>query len=316
MNSCEALPATGSNIGAFVVIATAAVVSGLVLWRLGRHRHATAAVVAVLVAIGAVAAAGSTTAGAAADCPPEPPSGVSPTIETAPPTTVTPPTTAPPATTTPVTTGVPSTTTTTTTSTLPQRAPEAIPSNWDVGASPFSISVLDNDYMGDPTATVSSWSIPDPLCSAVISFDPATGTVSGVMPATVPVCFVLYELSNSAGTSQTEEGFSATTTTTTTSTTSTTLAPRAPTATGTLHTVSPGVYFEIAAFADDDLGEPAATATLDAIIGPLCSGNVDFDPATGIISGTLPFPTTCIVTYTLTNSSGSSTASEDVLPLL
>jgi hypothetical protein len=69
------------------------------------------------------------------------------------------------------------------------------------------------------------------------------------------------------------------------------------------------VTFSLNVLTNDVLGSPPATISVFTLgAGPVCSG-VTFDQGTGVLSGTLSVPLLpCLLSYTLTNSAGSSTA--------
>ena len=97
----------------------------------------------------------------------------------------------------------------------------------------------------------------------------------------------------------------------TTTSSTTTVAGTPPTAVDNDEIVTVGVAFSFNVLANDDLGSPPATISTFALNGQC--GGVTFDQATGVLSGTLTIPLVpCIVTYTLTNSAGSSSSFESV----
>ena len=94
-------------------------------------------------------------------------------------------------------------TTTSTTSTSPAVAPDAVsdfPLQATIGQA-FSFNVLTNDVLGTPLATITDDTFdPAVLACAGLSFDPATGALSGT-PTGAGICPFAYVIENSAGSS-------------------------------------------------------------------------------------------------------------------
>ena len=101
-----------------------------------------------------------------------------------------------------------STTSTSTTSTSPAVAPVAQPDillqDATVG-QPFNLNVLANDGLGNPLATITADTFDPTLQTGCIglSFDPATGVISGT-PTQGGTCPFAYVIQNSAGFSLTQ----------------------------------------------------------------------------------------------------------------
>jgi hypothetical protein len=65
----------------------------------------------------------------------------------------------------------------------------------------FSFNVLTNDVLGNPPATITADTFdPTVLACAGLTFDPATGAISGI-PAGAGFCPFAYVIGNSAGSS-------------------------------------------------------------------------------------------------------------------
>ena len=96
-----------------------------------------------------------------------------------------------------------STSTTSTTTTSPAVAPDAVsdfPLQATMGQA-FSFNVLTNDVLGTPLATITDDTFdPAVLACAGLSFDPATGAISGT-PTGAGICPFAYVIENSAGSS-------------------------------------------------------------------------------------------------------------------
>jgi hypothetical protein len=68
-----------------------------------------------------------------------------------------------------------------------------------VVGQPFSFNVLDNDFLGDPPAVITSTTFDGSAFEcAGLSFDPATGVVSGT-PVNAVSCRFIYDIRNAAG---------------------------------------------------------------------------------------------------------------------
>ena len=101
------------------------------------------------------------------------------------------------------TTSTSTSTTTSTTSTAPAVAPDAVsdfPLQATIGQA-FSSNVLTNDFLGTPLATITDDTFDAAvLACAGLSFDPATGALSGT-PTGAGICPFAYVIENSAGSS-------------------------------------------------------------------------------------------------------------------
>ena len=98
------------------------------------------------------------------------------------------------------TTSSTSTTTTSSSSTSPAIAPDAVS---DIGlevpvGQAISLSVLANDLVGSPAATIAQTDFAAVDACSGLSFDPLTGLLSGV-PTDTGVCLFTYVIQNSAG---------------------------------------------------------------------------------------------------------------------
>jgi hypothetical protein len=306
VTDCPVLPPTGATSLTEIVL-TAMIVFALGVVMVLVARRWGLPILAVVLAAGvlAVAVALAVPARAATTCPPS-----SSTPSVSPTSTPTSPTSPSSTTTTSTST---STTTTTPTSTSSTTTVAGTPptANGDdeiftVGVA-FSLNVLTNDVLGSPPATISAFTLgAGPVCAGV-TFDQGTGVLSGTLSVPLLPCLLSYTLTNSAGSSSAVAavtGGPAPTTSTTT-----TVPGTPPTANGDDGIFPVGVPFSLNVLTNDVLGTPPATISAFTIpAGPVCAG-VSFDQGTGVLSGTLSVPLLpCLVSYTLTNSAGSSTA--------
>jgi hypothetical protein len=153
-------------------------------------------VVAILLVAGVAAALVASIAEparAGTDCPP--PSAAATTVPTVSPTS------SPSA---PTTTPSPTTATSPTTTTVEGTPPTANSDDdiFPVGQA-FSVNVLANDDLGDPPATISTFTLAPPATCAGVSFDPGAGELSGTLSVPLLPCILSYTLENAAGSSST-----------------------------------------------------------------------------------------------------------------
>jgi LPXTG-motif cell wall-anchored protein len=187
VTDCPVLPATGSSLMSILVVAAIVAALGVVLVVAGRRWAVPVMVVVHAAGVVAVVAASGVTAYAATTCPPPSTApSVAPTSTPGSPTSTT------------STTSTSSSTTTTVAGTAPTaNGDDEI---FTVGV-PFTLNVLTNDVLGDPPATISTFSLGSgPVCAGV-SFDQGTGVLSGTLTVPLLPCLLSYTLQNSAGTS-------------------------------------------------------------------------------------------------------------------
>jgi hypothetical protein len=175
-----------------VIIVAAAIIVALGVLMVVMPRRWMGPVIAVVLFVGVVATV--VPAYAQTNCPPAATAATSAATTAA----TTAPTVAPTSTPPPMS----STTTTSSTTTVAGTAPtangddEIFPLN-----VPFTLNVLTNDDLGSPPATISSFTLASgPVCAGV-SFDQATGVLSGTLTVLLLPCLLSYTLQNAAGSS-------------------------------------------------------------------------------------------------------------------
>ena len=191
---------------------------------------------------------------------------------------------------------------------LPLAAPNAF---FDVeqatAGEPFSFNVLTDDELGHPPATITSHTFTSTGGCSGLSFDPATGLLSGT--PVVGVCDFDYVISNPAGSD------------TAGATVTFFAGPTAPVAAADTRQVTAGQALGFGVLGNDFLGHPQATITSNTFDAAAAGcGGLTFNPTNGLLSGT---PTAgagsgCSFDYTISNSAGTSTATvlvEVVAPL-
>ena len=181
---------------------------------------------------------------------------------------------------------------------LPLAAPHAF---FDVeqatAGEPFSFNVLTGDDLGHPPATITSNTFSSVGGCSGLSFDPATGVLSGT--PIVGVCDFDYEITNSAGSSGTGV------------TVTFFAGPTAPVAAADTRQVTAGQALGFVVLGNDFLGHPQATITSNTFDAAAAGcGGLTFNPTNGLLSGTpsAGVGSECSFDYTISNSAGTSTA--------
>jgi hypothetical protein len=167
---------------------------------------------------------------------------------------------------------------------------------------PFSLNVLTFDELGHPPATITSHTFTSVGGCSGLSFDEATGLLSGT--PIVGVCDFDYVISNVAGSDSagvTVTFFA---------------GPTAPVARPDTRQVTAGQRLIVGVLTNDSLGHPQATITSHTFDAgaPGCVG-LSFDPTIGllIVPAEASAGVSCAFDYTLSNDAGSSTTSVQVV---
>ena len=191
---------------------------------------------------------------------------------------------------------------------LPLAAPNAFSDVEQATAGePFSFNVLTDDELGHPPATITSHTFTSTGGCSGLSFDPATGLLSGT--PVVGVCDFDYVISNPAGSD------------TAGATVTFFAGPTAPVATPDTRQVTAGQTLGFGVLGNDFLGHPQATITSHTFDAAAAGcGWLTFNPAIGLASGTAPAGagSECSFEYIISNTAGTSTATvlvEVVAPL-
>jgi VCBS repeat-containing protein len=172
---------------------------------------------------------------------------------------------------------------------------------------PFSLNVFDNlDELGIPQATITADTFSDGGACAGLTFDSATGLLSGTPVGlgtpTGDVCDFDYTLSNPAGTD--------------TAAVTVTIfpGPIAPNADDDTEQVNEGESFFMDLLFNDFLGHPQAEITSDTFATATGCEGVEFNRTFGFVASTgqASADLSCSFTYTISNSSGTSTATVSV----
>ena len=137
-----------------------------------------------------------------------------------------------------------------------------------------------------------------------------TSTTTSTLPTTTSVAVAPSAPPTSTTTSSTTTSTTTPTTPTTPTTSTTAPPPQGQPPIANPDTV-PGLPYNV--LDNDDLGSPPATITESGFTTPVTCGGVSFDPATGVLFGTLP-DEPCLLGYTIENSVGSDDAVALVLP--